>query len=135
MKKIPNEIFSLADAVVLFFYLVKGSELDTTHVFRTLKNTERVYRNKTSVHVVELEKQRPGEFDVIRPYVSGSMVSYCYTYSIFNTLVCRTILTFHNKQYTVQRLVSGNWRYSIQCLELWAKYGIDRFSSKRERDY
>jgi NAD(P)H-dependent flavin oxidoreductase YrpB (nitropropane dioxygenase family) len=23
--------------------------------------------------VVELEKQRPGEFDVIRPYVSGSM--------------------------------------------------------------
>jgi NAD(P)H-dependent flavin oxidoreductase YrpB (nitropropane dioxygenase family) len=53
--------------------IVKGSELDTTHVFRTLKNTERVFKNKTSVKVVELEKQRPGEFEVIRPYVSGAM--------------------------------------------------------------
>jgi NAD(P)H-dependent flavin oxidoreductase YrpB (nitropropane dioxygenase family) len=56
--------------------IVKGSELDTTHVFRTLRNTERVFKNKTSLKVVELEKQRPGEFDVIRPYVSGTMVSW-----------------------------------------------------------
>ena len=55
--------------------IVKGSELDTTHVFRSLRNTERVFKNKTSLKVVELEKQRPGEFEVIRPYVSGAMVS------------------------------------------------------------
>lgn len=52
---------------------MKGTELDTTHVFRTLRNTERVYKNQTSVKVVGLEKERPGEFDVIRPYVSGAM--------------------------------------------------------------
>ena len=52
---------------------MKGSELDTTHVFRSLRNTERVYKNQTSVKVVDLEKQRPGEFEVIRPYVSGSL--------------------------------------------------------------
>jgi len=51
--------------------LVKGDELSTTHIFRTLKNTERVYKNKTALKVRELEKEKPGNFDVVRPYVSG----------------------------------------------------------------
>eukprot|EP01127_Copromyxa_protea_P021039 TRINITY_DN7133_c0_g1_i1.p1 TRINITY_DN7133_c0_g1~~TRINITY_DN7133_c0_g1_i1.p1 ORF type:complete len:334 (-),score=91.20 TRINITY_DN7133_c0_g1_i1:23-985(-) len=53
--------------------LVDGDELSTTHVFRTLKNTERVYKNKTSLRVRELEKEKPGDFSVIRPYVSGKL--------------------------------------------------------------
>jgi NAD(P)H-dependent flavin oxidoreductase YrpB (nitropropane dioxygenase family) len=53
--------------------IVKGTELDTVLVFRTLNNTERVYKNKTALKVIELETEKPGEFEVIRPYVSGTM--------------------------------------------------------------
>jgi len=53
--------------------IVKATERDTTHVFRTLKNTERVYKNAASLKVVEIEKEHPGEFERIRPFVSGTM--------------------------------------------------------------
>lgn len=61
--------------------LVEGNELSTTHVFRTLKNTERVYKNNTSTKVVQLEKEHPGEFEYIRPYVSGAL----YKQSFYET--------------------------------------------------
>jgi len=51
--------------------LVNGNELSTTLVFRSLNNTERVYKNATSKKVVELEAEKPGDFSVIRPYVKG----------------------------------------------------------------
>merc|ERR1719359_979290 len=41
--------------------LVDGQEGDTTLVMRTLRNTERVYKNKTSLKVVETEKEFPGD--------------------------------------------------------------------------
>lgn len=53
--------------------VVDGSELDTTLVFTTLSNTERVFKNKTSQKVVEIEKATPGDFQAVRPYVSGEM--------------------------------------------------------------
>jgi nitronate monooxygenase len=52
--------------------LVNGDEKSTTHIFRTLKNTERVYKNKTADLVREKEKEKPGDFSVIREYVSGA---------------------------------------------------------------
>lgn len=51
--------------------LVDANEKSTTHIFRSLNNTERVFKNKTSVKVVELEKEHPGDFEKIRPYVMG----------------------------------------------------------------
>jgi len=53
--------------------LVEGNELSTTHIFRSLKNTERVYKNETTIKVAGLEKEHPGEFEYIRPYVSGAL--------------------------------------------------------------
>lgn len=53
--------------------IVNGSELDTTLVFTTLKNTERVFKNTTSEKVVAIEKAQPGDFQAIRPYVSGEL--------------------------------------------------------------
>ncbi len=51
--------------------LVEGSEMDTTLIFRTHKNTERVYKNKTTVRVAEIEKEKPGDFKAILPLVRG----------------------------------------------------------------
>ena len=53
--------------------LVKGSERDTALIFRTLKNTVRVYRNQIAHEVRELE-YRPGgcRFEDIKPLVIGT---------------------------------------------------------------
>jgi len=51
--------------------LVDGDERSTTHIFRTLNNTERVYKNEAALKVRDLENKSPGNFEVIRPFVSG----------------------------------------------------------------
>lgn len=52
-------------------HIVKSTELDTIHIFRTMKNTARVFKNKIAVEVVE--KERAGcEFKDIQPLVSGA---------------------------------------------------------------
>ncbi|GAA5891139.1 hypothetical protein JCM6882_006437 [Rhodosporidiobolus microsporus] len=53
--------------------MVKADERSTTHIFRTLRNTARVFKNKVSQEVVAKER-RPGgvEFPEIAPLVSGA---------------------------------------------------------------
>lgn len=53
--------------------LVSASERDTTLIFRTLKNTARVFKNAISDEVVAIEK-RPGgcQFEDVRPLVAGA---------------------------------------------------------------
>ncbi len=53
--------------------IVASTERDTTHIFRTLRNTSRVFKNKVAVEVVEIEN-RPGgaKFEDVRDLVSGS---------------------------------------------------------------
>ena len=53
--------------------LVEGDERSTTHIFRTLNNTERVYKNKTTLKIREIEAQDPGNFMAIRQYVRGEL--------------------------------------------------------------
>lgn len=52
--------------------IVESTEQDTVHIFRTLRNTARVYKNAVSVEVVRLER-RPGgaKFEDLRELVSG----------------------------------------------------------------
>merc|ERR1719199_371044 len=45
--------------------LVDASEMDTTHIFRTLNNTERVFKNPQTLQVREIEAKHPGEFKKI----------------------------------------------------------------------
>ncbi|SCV68776.1 BQ2448_897 [Microbotryum intermedium] len=53
--------------------IVKATERDTTHIFRTLHNTARVYKNKVAVEVVTKERQPGGvKFQEIAPLVSGA---------------------------------------------------------------
>jgi nitronate monooxygenase len=51
--------------------IVKATENDTTHIFRTLSNTERVFKNKTALEVRKLESEFPGDFEKIRHLVLG----------------------------------------------------------------
>jgi len=51
--------------------MVKAKVTDTTHVFRTLKNTERVYKNATALKVREIEEKNPGDFSAIASMVKG----------------------------------------------------------------
>lgn len=53
--------------------IVKATENDTTHIFRTLHNTARVFANKVAKEVVAIER-RPGgaKFEDVRELVSGA---------------------------------------------------------------
>jgi nitronate monooxygenase len=51
--------------------LVDATENDTTHIFRSLSNTERVYKNPTALEVRKLEAEFPGDFEKIRHLVLG----------------------------------------------------------------
>lgn len=52
--------------------MVEGSELDTELIFRSLRNTARVFKNSIAEQVVEIES-RPGDtqFEDIQPLVAG----------------------------------------------------------------
>nr|ODN91663.1 2-nitropropane dioxygenase [Cryptococcus depauperatus CBS 7855] len=53
--------------------IVSSTEKDTIHIFRTLQNTARVYRNAVSTEVVRLEKRAGGaKFEDLRELVSGA---------------------------------------------------------------
>jgi len=51
--------------------MVKAKVTDTTHIFRTLNNTERVYKNEMAKKVRQIEAEKPGDFSAIAKYVSG----------------------------------------------------------------
>lgn len=53
--------------------MVTSGEQDTIHIFRTLDNTARVFKNAVSKQVVALER-RPGgaKFEDVRELVSGA---------------------------------------------------------------
>ncbi|KAF9468594.1 hypothetical protein BDZ94DRAFT_1279680 [Collybia nuda] len=53
--------------------IVASTETDTVHIFRTLNNTARVFKNKVSLEVVAMER-RPGgaKFEDVRELVSGT---------------------------------------------------------------
>ena len=53
--------------------LVDGDENSTQLVMRTLKNTERVYKNRTSDEVLRIEAEHPGQIEKIIHLVKGDV--------------------------------------------------------------
>ena len=53
--------------------LCDADERSTTHIFRTLGNTERVYKNAQALKVREIEAESPGDFSAVWPYVKGEL--------------------------------------------------------------
>jgi len=52
--------------------LVEGDHTKTMLILRSLKNTERVYLNDMAKKAAQAEKDKPGDFQVVREYISGS---------------------------------------------------------------
>jgi NAD(P)H-dependent flavin oxidoreductase YrpB (nitropropane dioxygenase family) len=59
--------------------IVDSSETETVHIFRTMNNTARVFKNKVSQEVVRIER-RPGgaKFEDVRELVSGQRGKLVY---------------------------------------------------------
>ena len=51
--------------------LVAADEHGTTLVMRSMKNTERVFKNKAAMEVLEIEKQHPGDFSKLSHIIKG----------------------------------------------------------------
>jgi len=51
---------------------VASTETDTIHIFRTLHNTARVFKNKVAMEVVAIEKRGNAKFEDVRALVSGA---------------------------------------------------------------
>ncbi|WFC95899.1 hypothetical protein MBRA1_002554 [Malassezia brasiliensis] len=58
--------------------IVQSGERDTAHILRSLRNTTRVFKNKITKEVLELEA-RHAEFKEIQPLVSGQRGRTVYT--------------------------------------------------------
>lgn len=52
--------------------LCEGDNTSTTLILRTLRNTERVYRNEQALAAQKAEASAPGDFKVVREYIAGS---------------------------------------------------------------
>ncbi|KAK2465246.1 hypothetical protein APHAL10511_002600 [Amanita phalloides] len=53
--------------------MVESTERDTIHIFRTLHNTARVYKNKVATEVVEIERRAGGaKFSDVQHLVYGA---------------------------------------------------------------
>lgn len=53
--------------------LVKAKVTDTTHIFRSVKNTERVFKNDVAMKVRAIEQEHPGDFSKIQHLVKGEL--------------------------------------------------------------
>mmetsp|Transcript_2831 Transcript_2831/g.8548 ORF Transcript_2831/g.8548 Transcript_2831/m.8548 type:complete len:333 (-) Transcript_2831:249-1247(-) len=53
--------------------LVDGDENSTALIMRTMRNTERVYKNKAVEDLMAIESKHPGEFDKIKHLISGQI--------------------------------------------------------------
>jgi len=51
--------------------LVDADEHSTTLIMRSMRNTERVYKNKAALNVLEIEKENPGDFSKIGHLMKG----------------------------------------------------------------
>ncbi|KAH8998528.1 hypothetical protein EDB92DRAFT_1835668 [Lactarius akahatsu] len=51
--------------------IVESTEQDTIHIFRTMRNTARVFKNKVSEEVVAIERRPGSKFEDVRELVSG----------------------------------------------------------------
>lgn len=60
--------------------LVDNDERSTTHVMRSVKNTERVFKNKTSKLVNEIESANPGDFKAFGAPICPYAISSCATF-------------------------------------------------------
>ncbi|KAJ7784603.1 hypothetical protein B0H16DRAFT_1493141 [Mycena metata] len=78
--------------------IVASSEQDTVHIFRTLHNTARVFKNKVSMEVVAIERRGGAKFEDVRDLVSGQRGRMVYEtgdadYGIWSAGISQGLIT------------------------------------------
>jgi len=90
--------------------LVEGGAGMTTLVMRSVRNTERVYKNETAMKVREIEAEFPGEFEKIHQYVKGEnyRVSFQETGDTESSVwSCGEVMSLIDEVLTCQQLIEG----------------------------
>jgi len=108
--------------------LVEGGPGDSTLVMRSVKNTERVYKNATALKVQELEREFPGDFSKIHEYVKGEnyRVSFQETGDAESSVwSCGEVMSLIDEVLTCEDLIEGMVAEAEQALKDGPKFVIN----------
>ena len=113
--------------------IVASTEQDTVHIFRTLHNTARVYKNAVAQQVVALER-RPGgaKFEDVRELVSGQRGRLVYErgdpdYGIWTAGIVMGLI---KDIPTCEELLRRIERETEEAIEVLAKLRVPREAAK-----
>ena len=90
--------------------LVETGSGGTTLVMRSVKNTERVFKNETAEKVRQIETEFPGEFDKIHEYVKGENYrkSFQETGDVNSSIwSCGEVMSLIDEVLTCEELIEG----------------------------
>jgi NAD(P)H-dependent flavin oxidoreductase YrpB (nitropropane dioxygenase family) len=90
--------------------LVAGGPGGTTLVMRSVRNSERVFKNATALKVQEIEREFPGEFEKIHEYVKGEnyRVSFQETGNVDDSVwSCGEVMSLIDDIPTCKDLIEG----------------------------
>jgi NAD(P)H-dependent flavin oxidoreductase YrpB (nitropropane dioxygenase family) len=116
--------------------MVAGNETDTVHIFKTLRNTARVYKNAVAREVVELEA-KGAQFSEIAHLVNGARGKRVYDEGNFTRRLYLMLSTSTDERSFIGDPEAGIWSASPvigliddvpSCQEL-----IDRMESDCEK--
>lgn len=115
--------------------MVKSDERDTVHIFRSLRNTARVYKNKVAVEVVEKEKQGC-KFEDIRHLVSGERGRQVYVNGDIDAGIwtCGISVGLIHDVPSSQELVQRIGREAEEHVNRLAKLTAQSLSSQQSRE-
>ena len=100
--------------------LVDGDENSTELVMRSLKNTERVYKNATADEVAAIEAEHPGDFSKIHHLVKGDNYrkSFHETGDIESSVwSCGPVMALIDDVPTCQQLIEGMVSEAVDVLD------------------
>ena len=116
-------------------HIVRSQESDTIHIFRTLRNTARVFKNKVAVEVVEKEKAG-AQFKDIQHLVSGARGRKVYEDGDVDAGVWSAGITvglIHDIP-TCEKLVADIEREAVDQIEKVASLVGHKASSQAKRE-
>lgn len=100
--------------------LVEGDHTKTMLILRSLKNTERVYKNEMALKAAQAELEKPGDFAVVREFISGSKykISFQETGNVEDSVwSCGQVMSLINDLPTCRQLVDDIVQEAITTIQ------------------
>ena len=116
--------------------IIASSEKDTVHIFRTLHNSARVFKNKVSQEVVAIERKPGGaKFEDVRHLVSGVRGKVVYEigdpdYGIWTAGISMGLIKDNP---TCEELVAGIEREAEAVIDGLAKLKVNVVPQEKAR--